>query len=163
MSDTFSLIKVVPLRIALSVILAIGLVGCTTPPFWKKPGASEQDFDADRNICDRDAGRNGHFGIGLLGAQNRRDFIDRCLVDHGWIMQLPFPGSSNSNWRDIDHCPTLTGFTLIKAVAADPGTVCAAFENLATKMLRRDRYNKVTALQRVVGENPGRQAAIAHP
>jgi hypothetical protein len=62
MADTFTLIKAVSKRIALPGIRAIGLVGCAMP-FWEKPGANEQDFDADRNICDQDAARNDHFGM----------------------------------------------------------------------------------------------------
>jgi hypothetical protein len=47
------------------------------------------------------------------------------------------------------------GFTLIKAAPVDPATVCDRFEELATRIQRRDRCDRVTALQKAVDENPG--------
>lgn len=49
---------------------------------------------------------------------------------------------------------TVNTFTLIKAPPIDADAICAAFEALATAIQRRDRCDRVTALQRAIHEHP---------
>jgi hypothetical protein len=47
--------------------------------------------------------------------------------------------------------PRFNSYKLIKTRPVDP---CAVFEALATRIQRRDRCDRVTALQRAVDEHP---------
>jgi transposase len=66
-------------------------------------------------------------------------------------------GTAASRRARSNLCPWLDTFRLIKAVPVDPARVCAAFEALATRVIqKRDRCDRMTALQRAVDEKPPR-------
>ena len=65
------------------------LTGCSGA--WVKPGATRQDFYADRSTCVDQAQRPGGSVFinpmnGIFGQEERTDsrIFNACMVEHGW-------------------------------------------------------------------------------
>jgi hypothetical protein len=68
------------------------------------------------------------------------------------LAELHVAPSAGTTGNDISALRTVS--RLIKATPVDPDVVATAFESVVTKIQRRDRCDRVTALQRAVDENP---------
>jgi hypothetical protein len=78
--------------VALSAVMF--LAGCG-PTIWVKTGATQQDFDRESYGCEKDARQSGYFGGGLVGQINLQEFINRCMVAHGWSVQQQTPTTAS--------------------------------------------------------------------
>ena len=75
------------LRRATGVALAALLVsGCANNDIWAKPGATQQDFASDTNVCKKIAQSRNH-GTAAAKAIVARGLEKRCLVAKGWVLQ----------------------------------------------------------------------------
>jgi hypothetical protein len=85
-------------KITISGVAVFAMLSGCAPALWDKPGATQQDFAADRYGCERDARQSNYFGGGIIGAINMHDFYKECMVAHGWTEQgtAPLQGSPES-------------------------------------------------------------------
>ena len=65
------------------LVLGIFVSGCAKT-VWTKSGLTEAEYRADAYACERDMRQSGHFGTGLVGALEARDFYERCMVSKGY-------------------------------------------------------------------------------
>ncbi|WP_439595154.1 hypothetical protein [Falsiroseomonas sp.] len=78
--------KLIHARLLAVVTAAFSLSACAQN-VWIRPGASTQEFDAERYACERDARQSGGFGSGLVGAMEAQAFFNRCMTSRGWRLQ----------------------------------------------------------------------------
>ena len=79
--------------VVLGVSLFI-LAGCATPPLWNKPGASEQDFNADKYQCMQGSQQQTssvyigpYGGSGSSGQTTNTPLFTACMQAKGWSLQ----------------------------------------------------------------------------
>ncbi len=65
------------------VIAAVFVLPACISFGWKKPGATLRDYQMDVAACNREA-QSQVFGTGSIGMRQRSNFIDPCLITHGW-------------------------------------------------------------------------------
>ena len=75
------------LWLVLSMLVALAVSGCQKPLTWTKPGATQQDYDAEAFNCEKRRHESGFSGLGFSkpdGSPARSRYLDNCLAARGW-------------------------------------------------------------------------------
>jgi hypothetical protein len=76
-----------PMHSVIVLFVAFALTACA-PTNWYKAGATQADLQKDSGACERDSRiSTSSFGTGMGGGIGLQNFMERCMVAHGYTKQ----------------------------------------------------------------------------